>query len=106
MGGRVSSQELVGRTAELALLTDLVRRAADGEGGAALVLGEAGIGKSRLVGEFGRAARQADALVLVGECVDLADAELPYAPIVAALRTHRPRPDRARADQVVRRRAR
>ncbi|HET7047085.1 MAG TPA: AAA family ATPase [Solirubrobacteraceae bacterium] len=86
MGGRVSSQELVGRRAELALLTDLVRRAADGEGGAALVLGEAGIGKSRLVGEFGRVAREADALVLVGECVDLADAELPYAPIVAALR--------------------
>ncbi len=57
MGGRVSSQELVGRTAELALLTDLVRRAAAGEGGAALVLGEAGIGKSRLVSEFGRVAR-------------------------------------------------
>ncbi|MGZ4263665.1 MAG: ATP-binding protein [Solirubrobacteraceae bacterium] len=86
MGGRVSSQELVGRTAELALLTDLVRRAAAGEGGAALVLEEAGIGKSRLVSEFGRVAREADALMLVGECVDLTDAELPYAPIVGALR--------------------
>jgi predicted ATPase len=85
MGGRVSSQDLVGRASELALLSDLLRRAADGEGGAALVLVEAGIGKSRLVSEFGRVARE-DALVLVGECLDLADAELPYAPIVGALR--------------------
>ncbi len=87
MGGRVSSRELVGRAAELAALTDLVRRAGDGYGGAALVLGEAGIGKSRLVGEFGRLAREGGALVLMGECVALAYAELPFAPIVGALRS-------------------
>lgn len=86
MANRVSSRELVGREEELALLMDLVRRAAGGEGGAFLVTGEAGVGKSRLVGELGRRARDAGSLVLVGECVDLAEAELSYAPIAGALR--------------------
>jgi DNA-binding CsgD family transcriptional regulator/tetratricopeptide (TPR) repeat protein len=86
MANRVSSRRLLGRDHELGLLLELVRRAGDGDGGAALVVGEAGIGKSRLVGEFARRVRKSGALVLVGECVDLAEAELPYAPIVGALR--------------------
>jgi ATP/maltotriose-dependent transcriptional regulator MalT len=86
MANRVSSRELVGRDEELALLMDLVGRAAGGEGGAVLVTGEAGVGKSRLVGELARRARDAGSLVLMGECVDLAEAELSYAPIVGALR--------------------
>jgi DNA-binding CsgD family transcriptional regulator/tetratricopeptide (TPR) repeat protein len=86
MGNRVSSRVLVGRDEELGLLLELGRRASEGAGGAALVLGEAGIGKSRLVSEFARITREQGALVLVGECVDLAEAELPYAPIVGALR--------------------
>ncbi len=86
MGTRVSSRQLVGRDQPLGLLLDLVRRAADGDGGAALVVGEAGIGKSRLLSEFSRRAAEAGVLVLAGECVYLAEAELPYAPIVGALR--------------------
>src|ERR1700720_1744672 len=86
MGNRVSSRALVGRDQELGLLLELARRASAGDGGAALVVGEAGIGKSRLVGEFARRAGEQGAQVLVGECVDLAEAELPYAPIVGALR--------------------
>ena len=86
MGNRVSSRRLVGRDQELSLLLELARRANEGAGGAALVLGEAGIGKSRLVSEFARRAGEQGALVLVGDCVDLAEAELPYAPIVGALR--------------------
>lgn len=86
MANRVSSRRLVGRDHELELLLELVRRAGDGDGRGALVVGEAGIGKSRLVSEFARRAREDGALVLVGECVDLAEAELPYAPIVGALR--------------------
>src|SRR5947209_4348575 len=86
MGTRVSSQQLVGRDRPLGLLMELVRRAGDGNGGTALVVGEAGIGKSRLVSEFSRRAVEQGALVLTGECVGLAEVELPYAPIVAALR--------------------
>ncbi len=86
MANRVSSRGLVGRDHELDLLLGLVRRAGEGDGGAALVVGEAGIGKSRLVNEFARRAGEHGTLVLVGECVDLAEAELPYAPVIAALR--------------------
>jgi predicted ATPase len=86
MANRVSSRRLLGRDHELELLLKLAQRAGDGDGGAALVVGEAGIGKSRLVSEFAHRARENGALVLVGECVDLAAAELPYAPIVGALR--------------------
>src|SRR5947209_7702107 len=87
MGTRVSSRQLVGRDQPLGLLLELVQRAADGDGGTALVVGEAGIGKSRLVREFSRRASEQGALVLTGECVDLAEVELPYAPIVGALRS-------------------
>jgi DNA-binding CsgD family transcriptional regulator/tetratricopeptide (TPR) repeat protein len=86
MANRVSSRRLVGRDQELGLLLELARRASESDGGAALVLGEGGIGKSRLVTEFARRASEEGALVLVGECIDLTEAELPYAPIVGALR--------------------
>jgi serine/threonine protein kinase/tetratricopeptide (TPR) repeat protein len=43
---------LYGRDAELALLRSLFERASEGDGRVALVEGEAGIGKSRLVDEF------------------------------------------------------
>jgi predicted ATPase len=86
MANRVSSRTLVGRHEELDLLAGLLGRAAAGEDGAALVTGEAGVGKSRLVAELARRARESGALALVGECVDLAQAELPYAPVAGALR--------------------
>src|SRR5947209_16710535 len=86
MGTRVSSRQLVGREQPLGRLMELVQRAADGDAGTALVVGEAGIGKSRLLSEFSRRASEQGALVLTGECVDLAGVELPYAPIVGALR--------------------
>jgi len=86
MGTRVSSRQLVGRDQALGLLTELMQRAADGNGGTALVVGEAGIGKSRLLSEFSRRAGEQGVLVLTGDCVDLAEVELPYAPIVGALR--------------------
>ena len=44
------------------------------------------MGKSRLVAEFERRAGEAGADVLVGECVELTHGELPYGPIVVALR--------------------
>jgi class 3 adenylate cyclase len=86
MAQRIASPVFVGRTAEMAAFDRLLDRAVAGEGGALLVAGEAGMGKSRLVSEFERRARQIDALVLVGECVELAEGELAFAPIVSALR--------------------
>jgi predicted ATPase len=83
---RVSSAQFVGRAGELGVLDAALARAAAGVSGAVLLGGEAGIGKSRLIAEFERRARESGALVLVGECVDLAGGELPYGPIVAALR--------------------
>ncbi|HEX4283098.1 MAG TPA: AAA family ATPase [Solirubrobacteraceae bacterium] len=86
MVGRISSPRFVGRVAELEALEELVRRAGSGSGGAMLVAGEAGIGKSRLVAELGTRARAAGTSVLVGECVELAEGELAFSPIISALR--------------------
>ncbi|MBV9311069.1 MAG: AAA family ATPase, partial [Solirubrobacterales bacterium] len=86
MAQRISSPLFIGRTAELETFDRLLEAAASGRGGALLVAGEAGIGKSRLVAEIEARADRARALVLVGECLELADGELAFAPIVSALR--------------------
>ncbi|HYB26189.1 MAG TPA: AAA family ATPase [Solirubrobacteraceae bacterium] len=86
MVGRISSPLLVGRAAELDALERLLARAASGSGRAVLVTGEAGIGKSRLVSELEERARGRDVRVLVGECVELAEGELAFAPVISALR--------------------
>jgi DNA-binding SARP family transcriptional activator len=49
---RASRSPFVGRTAELALVAERHRRAAAGRGQVVLLVGEPGIGKSRLVGEL------------------------------------------------------
>ena len=86
MSIRVASPQFVGRTAELARLELLVRDAAGNVPGFALIGGESGVGKSRLMDEFAARARADGARVITGDCVDLGDAELPYAPLVGALR--------------------
>ncbi|MBV9165303.1 MAG: AAA family ATPase, partial [Solirubrobacterales bacterium] len=86
MARRISSPVFVGRAAELATFDRLLEQAAVGTGGALLVAGEAGIGKSRLVAELEARADKSDALVLAGECMELAGGELAFAPIVTALR--------------------
>src|SRR5450432_983370 len=73
----------VGRPRELALLRSLMPRAG-GEGRrVALVGGEAGSGKSRLVREFAHQAASEGALVLYGACD--AVVRIPYQPIAEAL---------------------
>ena len=52
----------------------------------ALVAGEPGIGKTRLVTEFCRAAHAEGATVLLGRCYE--DAPVPYQPFVEALRQY------------------
>ena len=51
------------------------------------VAGESGIGKSRLVDHFAERAKAGGTRVLWGDCIDLGDSELPYAPLVSALRS-------------------
>jgi class 3 adenylate cyclase/tetratricopeptide (TPR) repeat protein len=86
MAQRISSPLFVGRASELAAVERLVEQAAEGAGCALMVSGEAGIGKSRLVAEVETRLRAAHAVVLAGECVEVAEGELAFAPIVAALR--------------------
>ncbi len=81
------SVEFVGRTEELARLEHALERAVDGEPTALVVGGESGVGKTRLVAEFGdRATRGVGATVLIGGCIDLGNGGLPYWPVVDALR--------------------
>ncbi len=77
---------LVGRVLEIEFLEEQVRQAATGRGGTVLVAGDAGIGKTRLVAELGARARVAGAQPLVGRCIDLVGAEVPYLPVAEALR--------------------
>ncbi|MFJ8886804.1 AAA family ATPase [Streptomyces sp. NPDC102402] len=83
------SPVFVGRAGELAALTGTLARAAAGEPQALLVGGEAGVGKTRLVEEFIRAACRRDAVVAVGGCVEIGADGLPYAPFATALRALR-----------------
>ncbi|MEV5705177.1 AAA family ATPase [Actinoallomurus sp. NPDC052274] len=79
------SPAFVGRQPEIAVLTDALRRAEAGTPGAVLIGGEAGGGKTRLVGEFADRVRR-DALILSGACLQLSTVGFPYAPFTAALR--------------------
>lgn len=71
----------------MGVLAAAVERAAAGTGGVVMIGSEAGMGKSRLVAEVGRLAAAANATMVICECPPLGDGELPYAPIVSALRT-------------------
>ena len=86
VGRRVSSPDLVGRGGELEELREVLDAAAAGQAGFALVAGESGIGKSRLVSELAAAAERAGARTLIGECVELSAGEIPFAPIASAFR--------------------
>ncbi|MBT8225967.1 MAG: AAA family ATPase, partial [Dactylosporangium sp.] len=78
---------LVGRDRELARLRAALTRVHAGEPVAVLVGGEAGVGKTRLVGAFLDHAAAGGATVLTGHCLDLGEQGLPFAPFAEALRT-------------------
>jgi DNA-binding CsgD family transcriptional regulator/tetratricopeptide (TPR) repeat protein len=86
MASRMTSTRLVGRAPELAELRAALAEAVDERPSLAFVAGESGLGKTRLIAELERAARGDGVRVIGGECVELGEGELPYAPIVAALR--------------------
>jgi ATP/maltotriose-dependent transcriptional regulator MalT len=86
MATRMTSARFVGRSGQLAELEAALRDAAEGRPSLALVGGESGVGKSRLADELKRHARESGARVLAGDCVELGEDELPYAPLLSALR--------------------
>jgi DNA-binding CsgD family transcriptional regulator/tetratricopeptide (TPR) repeat protein len=86
MRARLTSSHLVGRVGELAEL-ELAWREAEARRPVLVLLGgDSGVGKTRLVGELEQRLAGEVPLVLRGEAVEQGDAELPYAPLLGALR--------------------
>jgi len=83
---RLTSRAFIGRAEQLGALEAGLERAAAGEPGALLIGGEAGVGKTRLVSEFGPRAEAAGARVTIGGCVELSGGVVPLLAIVEALR--------------------
>jgi DNA-binding CsgD family transcriptional regulator len=88
----VTTPSVVGRDRELRLLRDRLELTLSGQGSLVLVSGEAGIGKTTLVGAVAREAARSGALVLSGACYDLATAR-PYGPWLEALGRYPREPD-------------
>jgi DNA-binding CsgD family transcriptional regulator/tetratricopeptide (TPR) repeat protein len=81
---------LVGRDTEMARLRALLDDAAAGRAVTALVGGDAGVGKSRLVAEVMTVAGRRGFTVLFGQCAEIGDS-VPYLPFADAFRTAPPR---------------
>jgi DNA-binding CsgD family transcriptional regulator len=89
MATRLTASRFVGRIGELAELEHALRDASAGRPAVVLLGGESGIGKTRLVSEFADRVTEDgpdSALVLRGEGVEQREGELPYAPLLSALR--------------------
>jgi DNA-binding CsgD family transcriptional regulator len=82
---QVSSPALIGRAQELDVLVSALD-AARARGGCALVAGDAGVGKSRLIAEVVGRAQVEGFLTLQGHAFER-DRAFPYAPLVDLLRT-------------------
>jgi DNA-binding SARP family transcriptional activator/pimeloyl-ACP methyl ester carboxylesterase len=85
---RPAETPLIGRDAEAAQLREALDRAAGERGGVLAILGETGVGKSRLVEELIAHAKRRDARVLLGRAYE-SDQILLFGPVVDALRTGR-----------------
>ncbi|MDQ6834597.1 MAG: AAA family ATPase [Actinomycetota bacterium] len=89
MRTRLTSSHLVGRVGELSELELAVSEAACGRPVLVLLGGDSGVGKTRLVGELAarlEADPETETVVLRGGGVEQVDGELPYAPLLSALR--------------------
>jgi DNA-binding CsgD family transcriptional regulator/tetratricopeptide (TPR) repeat protein len=85
---REHSARFIGRDVELARLHKSWESVLERRSELVLLAGEAGVGKTRLMIEFVRRVREAvPARVLWGECIDLQQGGLPYAPFRQALRS-------------------
>ena len=72
---------LVGRESQVAAVRRVLTRAREGNGTVALIVGEAGVGKSRLLRVMTEEARTAGFFVLHGACFE-AERSIPYAPLL------------------------
>lgn len=81
---RTGRVRIVGRDRELSLLRDVATSTLAGHGRLVIVSGEAGIGKSTLLGEIARDAAERGALTLSGACYDLTTTP-PYGPWIELL---------------------
>jgi DNA-binding CsgD family transcriptional regulator len=86
MSVSVVSPVFIGRRQEMVSLAAPMQRARGGEPAVAVIGGEAGVGKTRLVGELKAQASAAGFYVLTGQCIELGAEGLPLAPLVDALR--------------------
>ncbi|HET8578604.1 MAG TPA: AAA family ATPase, partial [Methylomirabilota bacterium] len=92
----------VGRERELDELGRALERAADGQGQVVGIVGEAGVGKSRLVWEFLRSLAGAAGAVLQGRSVPHSRTT-PYAPLVGVLKGYFGIPDEGDKEAIRRR---
>ncbi|HJY01768.1 MAG TPA: ATP-binding protein, partial [Streptosporangiaceae bacterium] len=93
--GEVLCPVLVGRRPEIQALESALAGALAGQGGCAVITGEAGIGKSRLIRELAQMAAGRQVLVATGRAVP-ASTSAPYRPVTEALLQllrRRPLPD-------------
>jgi class 3 adenylate cyclase len=79
--------EFVGRERELAQLQEIFARTLAGQGQVAMLVGEPGIGKTRLSKEFTVHAKLRGAQVVAGPCYE-GSGFIPYQPFVEALREY------------------
>ena len=88
-GVNLSAGFLVGRDKELATFLETFDEVIDGKGSRVLaVFGEAGVGKTRLVGEFLELYEGPGAWVLKGRCL-FQERETPYRPFIDVLQEYR-----------------
>jgi DNA-binding CsgD family transcriptional regulator len=76
---------LIGRDHQLTALRQVLARTREGNGGVALIVGEAGVGKSRLLRAMNDEGRDAGFFVLHGACFE-SERSIPYAPLLDLMR--------------------
>ncbi|GAB4084216.1 helix-turn-helix transcriptional regulator [Myceligenerans cantabricum] len=82
---RSTTIPLISRQGQVDSLLRAVERASAGKPGLVLVGGDAGVGKTRLIGHVAQAAERAGASPVVVHCVDLGQVGIPYLPFTEAL---------------------
>lgn len=84
---RMTSPVLVGRSALVAQLDAVIDAAGSGRPRHAIISGEAGVGKTRLLAEMRQRAEARGARVLIGGCVSMGTEGLPFAPYTEIIRS-------------------
>src|SRR4051794_39432682 len=79
------ARPLIARQRELQALDECLASARSGRAAIALIRGEAGMGKSRLVEAVVEQARASELFVTVGHCTPVSGGELPFGPFVEML---------------------